>query len=74
MTDEFKKDLEFICFSVIGDHTEPENYRIVEEEDGKVKVYVKKNKLYSPKEFVIEDWEREVEDREEFSNVELCFE
>lgn len=73
MTQDFRKELEFLCFDVIGDHTEPENYKIVEE-DGKVKVVVKKRKLYSPKEFVVEDWEREVEDREEFANVELCFE
>ena len=73
MTDDFRRKLEFLCFDVIGDHTEPENYKIVEE-DKKIKVVVKARKLYSPKAFVVEDWEREVKDRKDFANVELCFE
>lgn len=73
MTQDFRNRLEMLCFDVIGDHTEPENCKIVEQ-DGKVKVVVKKRTLYSPKEFVVEDWDRAVEDNEEFANVELCFE
>lgn len=73
MTQEFRNRLEMLCFDVIGDHTEPENCKIVEQ-DGKVKVVVKERTLYSPKEFVVEDWDRAVEDNKEFANVELCFE
>lgn len=58
MTQEFRNRLEMLCFDVIGDHTE----------------VVKEKTLYSPKEFVVEDWDRAVEDNEDFANVELCFE
>ena len=82
MKDNFMNDLNTLCFDVLGDHIELDDYRI-EEKDNKVKVIVKEKALYSPKEFLIEDWENALFSiytiSQEFSdwlddNVELCFE
>ena len=73
MTDEFKKQLEFFCFDVLGEHTEPDNIEI--KQYGKdIWVIIKRLGLIcSSKEIMQEDWDREVADRPEFKDVILGF-